>query len=414
MNKVKKSISCPNCQTILDVDELLISQFEDSIRLDLQSELKRREDNLQKKKDEVNALVKNLEDEKDNLDKLVEDRLNSREESLKEHIKKQIEEEKSLQLEELENELKSKSEQLIELNQTKAKLQRLSREFEEKEAQIHLKMEEKLTKKLDEAKSKMKEESKLESELAINEKQNIIDSLKKKLQEASQRASQSSMQRQGEAFEITISEVLQRHKSDLIEDIKVGARGADLIQKVRLSNSPVEIGSILYECKSVLKWSDSFVKKIKSDNLSTKCDLMVIVTSGALPKGCESTYMLKDSVWITTYDHVFDLSVLLRYALIKSHSVLSTQTNRKEKMSLIYDYLTSQDFKATFESMLDSYKNLQDALHSEQQKLQLLWKKRERYLSDALSSAVEFYGSIKSISEHSIPTIPMLEIAKAS
>jgi hypothetical protein len=44
----------------------------------------------------------------------------------------------------------------------------------------------------------------------------------------------------------------------------------------------------------------------------------------------------------------------------------------------------------------------------------LLWKRRAKYLEQVLYSTVEFYGSLKSISENSIPTIPMLEINKAS
>jgi len=35
MKTQKVKINCPECKTILDVDELLVSQFEDSIRKDL-------------------------------------------------------------------------------------------------------------------------------------------------------------------------------------------------------------------------------------------------------------------------------------------------------------------------------------------------------------------------------------------
>jgi hypothetical protein len=83
-------------------------------------------------------------------------------------------------------------------------------------------------------------------------------------------------------------------------------------------------------------------------------------------------------------------------------------------MSLLYNYLTSQEFKATFTSILDGFKSLQDSHNDEQRKMQLLWKRRSKHLEQVLSSTIDFYGSIKGISENSIPTIPMLEIKKAS
>ncbi|MCF8417017.1 MAG: DUF2130 domain-containing protein, partial [Crocinitomicaceae bacterium] len=109
-----------------------------------------------------------------------------------------------------------------------------------------------------------------------------------------------------------------------------------------------------------------------------------------------------------------DLSLLLRYGLLKTHSVLITQSNKKDKMSLLYDYLTSEEFRATFENILEGFKNLQDSHLDEQRKIQLLWKRRAKHLEQVLNSTIEFYGSIKSISENAIPTIPMLEIGKAS
>ena len=401
----------------MDVDELLVSQFEDSIRKDLQSELRRREEELQEQKNEYRAMSNELDKKQEDIDELVSQKVNSqlqsREQALKNSIRKEVNDEKVKQLEELEEELMRKSSQLIDMNKTKAKLQRLSREFEEREAKIHLEKENELTERLASAKVSMKEELQIESFLKIKEKENIIESLTQKLDEAKQRATQGSMQMQGEAQELVLEQFLRElHPMDSVEEIKKGANGADCIQTVRIQ-SGVEAGKILYESKNTKNWSDSFVKKLKQDNLMSKADIMVIVTK-TMPKDVKSKHVLIDGVWVTTLQNVRDLSLLLRFGLLKTYAVMITQEDKKDKMSLLYNYLTSQEFKATFTSILDGFKSLQDSHNDEQRKMQLLWKRRSKHLEQVLSSTIDFYGSIKGISENSIPTIPMLEIKKAS
>jgi hypothetical protein len=412
----KVQVNCPKCDTLLNVDELLVSQFEDSIRKDLQSELKKREEELYQQKEEFKQMSQELEKEKVSLDELVNEKVKSqlqtREEAIKAAIRKEVNDEKVKQLQDLEDELVRKSTQLVELNQTKAKLQRLSREFEEKESKIILQKEKELYERLDAAKATMKEELQMESFLKIKEKENIIESLSKKLDEARQRATQGSMQLQGEAQELIIEQMLRElYPFDTIEEIKKGANGADCLQIIR-TQSGIEAGKILYESKNTKSWSKGFVKKLKQDNLSCKADILVIVTK-SMPAEIEGKYGLMDGVWITTLNNLRDLSLLLRYGLLKTYAVLITQEDKKDKMSLLYNYLTSEEFKSVFESILDGFKSLQDAHHDEKRKLQLLWKRREKHLEQVLGSTIEFYGSIKSISENSIPIIPMLEIPKA-
>lgn len=416
MKSSKKQLICPNCDSNLDVDELLIAQFEDSIRKDLQSELQRREKELKDQKLEYQSLHAQLQKEREDIDELVNARVKSkvqdREAQLRMSIERQIEEEKKLQLQELEDELMKKSAQLKELNQTKAKLHRLQREFEEKEAKIHLEKEKELSKRLEDAKLSIKEELQMESFLKIKEKEDVIESLKKKLDEARNRANETSGRIKGEAQELLLEEILRdTHPSDEIEEIKKGVNGADCLQIVNLSNGR-RAGSILYESKHTKSWSDSFVKKLKQDNLKSKADLMVIVTK-TMPNNAEGKFVCMDKVWITTLENVRDLSLLLRFGLLKTHSVMITQRGKEDKMELLYNYLTSDEFRATFESILEGFKSLQDSHHDEQRKMQLLWKKREKHLEQVLSSTVEFYGSIKGISG-SIPGITMLDFPKAS
>ena len=139
----------------------------------------------------------------------------------------------------------------------------------------------------------------------------------------------------------------------------------------------------------------------------------MVIISKSLPKNMNGKYALIDKVWVTDLKNLKDLTLLLRYGLLKTHAAVSHQNNRKDKMNLLYDYLSSEEFKATFENILHGFKSLQESHHDEQRKMQLLWKRREKHLEQILNSTIDFYGSVKGISENSIPVIPMLEINKA-
>jgi hypothetical protein len=411
-------VKCPKCASEFVLESAHVSaQFEASIRKDLSAEIQRREEELNTQRQEFNSLSQEFQKEKLDFSKIIDekvkDQLKSREEFLKESIHKQVQEEKETQLAELESELKRKSGQLIELNQTKAKLQQLSREMEEKEAAIHLKMETELSNRLSEMKSSVKQQIELESELKLKEKQNVIDSLKKRLEDAAQRIEQGSMQMQGEMMELTVEEILREaNPTDSIGEIKKGQSGFDCRQSVQFNGK--EIGSIGYEVKNTKSWSDSFIEKIKSDNLSAKCDLLVIVSKSS-PKEMEGQkFKLINGVWVTSIHFLADLSSLLRFGLLKVHEQRITQQNGDTKAHLLYAFLTSQECQALFNSMMDGLKKIEEMNDEEERKLQALFKKRKKQLELLLSNFISYYGTMKGISTDSIQDIDFLEFKKAS
>lgn len=413
--KTKMKITCTNCGTKLDVDELLISQFEQSIRKDLQSELQKREEELIAQQEEFNKLSFQLKKEKDDINEIVAERvrktLHANEDAYKEKIRQEINEEKSKQLQRLEDELIKKSAQLRELNGTKAQLEILRREMEEKETAIVLQKEKELSERLEQARFTIKEQVQQESFLKLKEREKVIEDLKLKLDEAKQKAEQGSMQLQGEIQELEIIELLKDfHPLDEITQSKKGANAADILQVVKTQNG-IECGKIYYESKRTKSWSNEWVKKFKQDNINTKADILVLVTN-TLPKEIQR-YGIVDGVWVCSFSDVKELSLVLRFGLLKVQQVAITNQGKETKMELLYNYLTSEDFKNVFESILVGFKTIQDSHASEKLKMQRLWKEREKVLEQVLKNSVEFYGSIKGIAGAAIPEIQMLSFRKA-
>lgn len=417
MNKKElqnKNLNCPECGTQIDVDALMISQFRDSIRKDLRDEMNERELELQSKQDEFDEMSRSFAKDKADLEKRVQEQvseqLSTREAEIKLEIGRKVQEETAIQLQGLEDELVKKSKQLKAANKDKAELIRLQRELEEQEARIVLQKEQELTKRLDEAREYIREQVANESQLKMKEKEKLIADLKTKLDEAKRKVEQGSMQLQGEIQELEIIDILQNaYPFDEITQSKKGANGADILQAVNTQFS-VRIGNIYYESKRTQAYSDKWIPKLKNDNLSIKADILVLVTE-TLPKGMNK-WGIVDDVWVCDMNSVKELSLVLRYGLLKVFAVAQTQHKSKEKSELLYTYITSDEFKNLFENIVRGFKSIQESHHNEQLKIKRLWIEREKQLQQILSNQVEHYGSLRDIGGDSVVKIQMFEFLK--
>ena len=134
-----------------------------------------------------------------------------------------------------------------------------------------------------------------------------------------------------------------------------------------------------------------------------------MLVTNALPKEIQR-YGIIDGVWICSFNDVRELSLVLRYGLLKLQQVAVTNVGKDTKMEMLYKYLTSEEFKNLFESIITGFKSIQDSHHNEKLKMQRLWKEREKVLEQILSNSVEFYGSLKGIAGASIQDIQLLEV----
>ncbi|PCH93540.1 MAG: Caldesmon, partial [Bacteroidetes bacterium] len=374
MKTKQQTVICPECKSKINLDELMTHQVVDSIRHDLESE-------YQQKQKET-----------------------------KEQLRKQILSETSGQVKELQAELNEKSSQLTEMNNLKAKLEKAKREKGELSSKITLEKEQEFTQRLGEERIAIKEQADEANSLKLKEREKVISDLTNKLDEAKRQAEQGSMQLQGEIQELALEEMLKDlYPLDEITEVKKGQGGADTIQQIRNKRGQ-DCGKILYESKRTKTYSASWLNKLKGDNLVVKADLMVLVTS-VLPKEIER-YGVVDGIWVCAYTDVKELSMMLRFALLKLHGATIIQNGKESKMERLYDYLSSQEFAGTFGAIIDGFRELQNSHAGEKLKLQKLWKQREKQLDQILTNSIDFYGSIKGIAGESIPEFKMLEFPK--
>ncbi len=403
-NKIK----CPKCGEEIDIENLIQAEAKDALDKKLAQQKAQLDKQLEEYKKQTESLKSQLEKEKE---KAIDDALKSQKQEFKakeEELKKNIREEQKEAYQELEKELEEKSLQIKELNKLKAEKSRLEREKEELQEKIIADTEKEFSQKLVEEKQKYQKQAEEKFELQIKELQKQLQDQKDLTEEMKKRQEQGSMQLQGEVQELAIEKYLkENYIYDEIKEVGKGDMGADSLQIVNTSYKP-NCGTIYYESKRTKTFKEDWIAKFKNDIQEKGADIGVLVTA-VYPKSMTRMGM-KDGVYICTYEEFKALSFILRETLIKISDTKTLQENRHEKSAILYNYLTSTEFRFQFETIVNAFVGLQNDLESEKRAMNKLWKKREKEIQNVLSATTDMYGAIQGISGNAIQRVEALEL----
>ena len=413
------TIKCPNCGTEIDINEVLYHQLENKYKnehlaekkkLEAEIEAKRKEykthlDSLKVKEEEFKEQKEKFEEE---IKKATQIQLKAERVKLQENLRKEILDEQSESMALLQKQLEEKSNQVKELNVAKAQIGQLQREKEEMESSIMAKAELTLNEKLKLEKEKIQKATDEQNELKLRQKDEQLRQLQEQLQIAQRKAEQGSMQLQGEVQELAIEEWLkEKFPFDTIDEVKKGARGADCMQIVHTRESQ-NCGKIYYESKRTKDFQKSWIEKFKADMREKGANIGVLVTD-VMPSNMQRMG-LYEGIWICSFEEFKGLSAVLREQIIKIHHALISQENKTDKMSLLYGFLTSNEFKMQIEAIVEAFTTMQSDLDSEKRSMQRIWKQREKQIEKVLDNTINMYGSIRGIAGNAIGNIKALEL----
>lgn len=416
---MEDKIKCPNCAYSFDVEDALSGQIEEKYKKMLQEKMQQQAEQFKKEKQE---LEKNTQFQFQKLNKEreeFEEKRRKANEAFKDRLEKRIKEERVKLAEEQQKE----SEQVLaSLKEELEKKQEENRVFKQKEIEFLTKQQElesqqkeleiTLKKKMLEERSKIEEEAvkkeRQSHELEKLEWQKQLDDSRKLAEEMKRKAEQGSMQLQGEVQELAIEEYLsQQFPFDTIEEIKKGQRGGDCIQTVN-TRSFSNCGTIYYESKRTKNFSNDWIEKFKKDMQTRSSTIGVLVTE-TMPNDMERMGM-RNGVWICNFQEFKGLSKVLRESLILLKKNVIVQENKGDKMSLLYDYLTGDEFRMQIESIVDAFTTMKSQLETEKRSILAQWKKREKQIDRVIESTVGMYGSVKGIAGSAVQTIGSLEL----
>ncbi|MHB1546136.1 MAG: DUF2130 domain-containing protein [bacterium] len=406
----KQFITCPQCGTEIDVNAVLYQNIskelerkyaekEGEAKKEYESklaEIKKTEADIEKRERELN----------DRISAGVSEKLKAEKSKLESELRSEIKAENDDTIKSLQSELNKKSEQIKELNQAKADIERLKREKDEIASEINLAKEKELSEKLAQEREKLSKQLHDENYLKEEEYKKKISDLTVQAAELKRQAEQGSMQFQGEIQELVIEQELRNiYPLDKIEEIKKGVSGADILQTV-VSNTGAECGKIYYESKRTKAFNQEWIKKLKDDNLQENADALVIITE-ALPNG--NTFSFIDGVYVVSFNEFKAVSMFIRNFLLKLAENNVSNANKGTKAELLYDYLVSNEFKANFEAIVSNFKDLKDSLYQEKLRTEKVFKQREKQIDTILTNIVGFHGSIRGIAGAQVADVMLIE-----
>lgn len=408
-------IHCPNCGTTIDVQDILAHQLEDEIKQKYEREAQAEKQRIQEREQLLRQSQADFEEKKKRENELFQERL---EKQLKEKqaeaevkIKARLQEEQSEQFKSMQQELNEKSEQLKELNRSKAEIARLMREKDELKEAAMAEAQLQLNQTLLAEKDKIRKAEEEKNELRIRELQKKLEDQMRLTDEMRRKQEQGSMQMQGEVQELAIEEWLMANfPLDTIDEIKKGARGGDCIQVVH-TRSKQNCGRIYYESKRTKDFQTGWIEKFKADMREKEADIGVLVTE-AMPQHMDRVGQI-DGVWVCTYEEFKGLAAVLRESVIQVSTALSSQENKGDKMVMLYDYLSSTTFRMQVEAIVEGFTAMKSALESEKRSMQRIWKEREKQIDKVVTNTIDMYGSIKGIAGSAIQSVKALELPEA-
>jgi hypothetical protein len=240
-----------------------------------------------------------------------------------------------------------------------------------------------------------------EKEMQLADARRQVEELRAKIQQGSQQA-------QGEVLELELEELLREtFRDDEIVEVKKGQRGADVLQKV-IDGKGRACGSILWESKNA-QWQEGWLAKLRADQRAAKADIGVVLTVHS-PADVE-TLLYREGVWIVKRPFAKDVASLLRHILTAVHAERSNQTGKDEKTAILYEYLTSVEFKHRVQAIVEGFTYLWNDIEREKRWFATKWARQEKEVRKIIDSTQGMYGDLQAVTGRSLPAIGALELA---
>lgn len=403
-----QTITCPYCGKEIPLTETLSHQIKEGLQREFELKARERELGLAKREKLLAEEMKILEDSKKSIDQQVFQKLQAERTKVKQEVRKEVESAVRVELKDLQEQNVEKERKLAEAQKVELEFRKKIRELDE----LRKNQELEIARKLDEERKlifeKARKEAGEENRLKLLEKEKQLEDTKKALDEAKRKAHQGSMQTQGEVLELDLESVLRaQFPVDEIQPVPKGIKGADIAQKVH-NRSGLYCGTILWESKHTKAWNDGWLSKLKDDQREIKAEIAVLVTE-TLPKGIESFGQI-EGVWVTSSLLSIALASVLRASLIELAQHKLSIVGKSEKMEVLYNYLSGQEFRQRIEAIVESFKSMKEDLDQEKRAMIKIWAKREKQIERIVNNTVGMYGDIEGIIGASLPHIKSLEL----
>ena len=405
---MRDKIKCPNCGHGFDVEEALSGQLQAHLKAEFEKKVQDQAKIFQQEKDKLEKERLEFQTKKEKENEIFKAKLEQRIQQETEKIQNKTKSDFELELKSLKEQFDEKNKEVRTLKQQEINLKKRELELEEKAKDQELLVQQQLLEKQKEIEEKARAKEREANALKEREFQKQLEDQKKLIEEMKRKAEQGSMQMQGEVQELALEELLKlTFPFDMISEVSKGIRGADVVQTV-VNAQQIQCGTIVFESKRTKNFDQKWIDKLKQDQMRVKGDIAVLVTE-TLPNDWER-FDFKDGVWICHFNEVKSLTKVLREVLIKAQTVAAVQVNKGDKMELLYNYLTSNDFTQKIKRIIETYDTMSTQLNSEKKAMNRIWATREKQIWLVQENLSALFGDIKGIAGNAIDSGNLLEL----
>ncbi len=388
------TLICPHCKQEISIDAALTPQLE-RVKEEYRTQMVEWKEKEAKKFESELAEKAKVEAEKQIND-----------------LRLKIKEENSTELKSLQDELDKQKAEAQKAKDQELLLRKKANELEEREKNMELEK----ARQIDEERKKIQEQTAeslmKEHQMRDAEKNKQMEDMRRKIEELQQKANLTSQQLQGEVQELELEEFLAKEfPVDEIKPVGKGIRGGDVLQVVR-DQFGRECGVIIWESKRTKNWTADWTDKLKEDMRASKADVAILVSS-ILPQGLKF-FGPYDGVFVTSWDTLLGVSAQIRLALIKESQIKSSVVGKNEKMEIIWNYLSSNQFVQKVEAIVEAFSTMREDLEKEKRMYTQLWAKREKQIERVISNTVGMHGELQGLMGASLPQISGLMIEETS
>jgi hypothetical protein len=134
-----------------------------------------------------------------------------------------------------------------------------------------------------------------------------------------------------------------------------------------------------------------------------------VLVTDAFPKNIERITLI-DGIWVCSVEEFKGLCFVLRESVLLLNTYSVTQENKGEKMQMLYDFLTGNEFRMQVEAIIEGFTQMSNDLNGEKRAMESIWKKRQKQLEKVLLNTTHMFSSVKGIAGDSIKEIKLLEL----
>ena len=309
-----------------------------------------------------------------------------------------------------QQQLAEKNSQVAALREEQLNLRKEREKLQDEKAALALEVQKQVDAQVQQREAVVRAQEAERAKFREAELQKKLDDVSSQLADAQRRAEQGSQQLQGEVLELALEDSLvQAFRLDTIEEVKKGARGGDVIQRVTTRTGQAA-GVMLWETKRAKDWSPQWVTKLKEDMRGASADVGILVTMPtAVPKqwDAQQPFGLHEDVWVTIWSHAVNLAEVIRAGLIDVHKQRLISAGKGEKMEAVYDYLTSPQFAQKLKAVYNAFKVMKEENDRERQQVEQRWTRREKQLQMAMRELIGIGGEIQGLAQQELPQLEL-------